>query len=125
MTEKRKKTMTTRSYRARIIDFVLEYLIIFMMIALVVITSIVEPNFLTRQNFINLMNQFGPLSFVALGMTFIIIGGFIDLSVPGMLSLTAMITLLLVDVIGEIPALLTGLAFGTFLGTINGTLLVV
>ena len=117
--------MTTRSYGSRIIDFVLEYLIIFMMIALVVITSIVEPNFLTRQNFINLMNQFGPLSFVALGMTFIIIGGFIDLSVPGMLSLTAMITLLLVDVIGEVPALLTGLVFGTFLGTVNGTLLVV
>ena len=124
MTEIRKNIMATRSFRSRIIDFVLEYLIVFMLVALVVITSIVEPNFLTRQNFINLMNQFGPLSFVALGMTFVIIGGFIDLSVPGMLSLTAMITLLLVEPIGEIPALLIGLVFGTFLGAVNGALLV-
>jgi len=105
-------------------DFVQEYLVLLILVTLVIVTAIREPNFLTGQNFINLMRQFGPLSFVALGMTFIIIGGFIDLSVPGMISLTAMITLLLVDVIGEFPALLVGMMFGAFLGVINGTILV-
>jgi ribose transport system permease protein len=70
------------------------------------------------------MRQFGPLSFVALGMTFVILGGFIDLSVPGMISLVAMVTLSLVDTIGEIPAMIIGLALGTTLGVINGTILV-
>ena len=116
--------MTSHPYLSKTKDFVLEYLVLLILVALVVITAIREPNFLTGQNFINLMRQFGPLSFVALGMTFIIIGGFIDLSVPGMMSLTAMITLLLVDVIGELPALLTGVLFGAFLGSINGTILV-
>jgi len=57
-------------------------------------------------------------------MTFIILGGFIDLSVPGMISLVAMVTLGLVDTIGEIPSMLVGLALGTTLGAINGTVLV-
>jgi ribose transport system permease protein len=116
--------VTTRKIFSKAWNFILDHLILFILLALVVVTAIREPGFLTRQNFINLMNQFGPLSFVALGMTFVIVGGFIDLSVPGMLSLTAMVTLLLVDRIGELPALLFGLGFGALLGTINGTLLV-
>jgi len=116
--------MTTQLNRSKIVDFILEYLVLFMILALVIVTAIIEPRFLSPQNFINLMRQFGPLSFVALGMTFVIIGGFIDLSIPGMISLVAMITLSLVDVIGEIPAMLVGLALGTTLGIINGTILV-
>jgi len=118
------KETIKQSYFSKTINFVLEYLVLFILVALVVVTAIMEPNFLTRQNFINLMNQFGPLSFVALGMTFIIIGGFIDLSIPGMISLTAIITLMLVDVVGELPAMIAGLGLGALLGTINGTILV-
>ena len=110
--------------RSKFLDFLLEYLVLFVILALIVVTAIVEPRFLSAQNLTNLMRQFGPLSFVALGMTFIIIGGFIDLSVPGMISLVSMVTLSLVDVIGEIPAMIAGLMLGITLGTINGTLLV-
>jgi ribose transport system permease protein len=110
--------------RIKISDFLMEYLVLIAIVLLVIVTAIVQPNFLTAQNFTNLMRQFGPLSFVALGMTFVILGGFIDLSVPGMISLVAMVTLSLIDVMGEAPALLTGLFLGTFLGCINGTVLV-
>ena len=110
--------------RSRIVDFLLEYLVFILIVILVIVTAILEPRFLSAQNLTNLMRQFGPLSFVALGMTFIIVGGFIDLSVPGMISLVAMITLGLVDTIGEIPAMLVGLMVGTTLGVINGTVLV-
>jgi len=102
----------------------MEYLVFITIVVLVIVTAIVEPNFLTAQNFTNLMRQFGPLSFVALGMTFIIMGGFIDLSVPGMISLVAIITLSLMDVVGEAPAMLIGLMLGAGLGTINGTVLI-
>jgi len=105
-------------------DFVLEYLVLITIVALIIGTAIVEPRFLTAENFRNIMGQFGPLSFCALGMTFIIIGGFIDLSLPGMISLIAMITLSLFDFIGELPALLVGMLLGTALGTLNGTILV-
>jgi len=113
-----------RSTLARVGDFLMEYLVLVAILALVIVTAIVEPRFLTGQNFTNLMRQFGPLSFVALGMTFVIIGGFIDLSVPGIINLVAIITLSMFDVIGEIPAILVGLTLGIILGIINGTVLV-
>jgi ribose transport system permease protein len=106
-------------------NFVMEYLVLFAILTLVITTAVVRPEFLTPQNLINLMRQFGPLSFVALGMTFIIMGGFIDLSVPGMIGVVGVVTLSLVESIGEIPALITGLAVGVLMGSINGTVLVV
>ena len=115
--------MTKRFERTQIINFLMEYLVLIGIVLLVVVTAILEPRFLTPQNFTNLMRQFGPLSFIALGMTFIIIGGFIDLSVPGMISLVAMVTLLLIDPIGEFPAIILGLGLGVVLGSLNGTIL--
>ena len=115
--------MTKEIEQKQIINFLMEYLVLIGIVLLVVITASREPRFLTMQNFTNLMRQFGPLSFIALGMTFIIIGGFIDLSVPGMMSLVAMVTLLLIDPIGELPAIILGLGLGVVLGCLNGTIL--
>jgi len=114
----------TKNYMGKIGNFIMEYLVLLGIVILVIITAIIEPRFLSVENITNLLRQFGPLSFMALGMTFIIIGGFIDLSVPGMISLVTMVTLSLFDVLGELPAMLVGMALGTTLGAINGTILV-
>ena len=58
-------------------------LVLMTILILVGVTAIIEPKFLSIANLGNIMNQFGPLSFVSLGMTVAIIGGFIDLSVVG------------------------------------------
>ena len=87
-------------------------------------TAVLEPLFLSRENLLNILRQFGTLSFVALGMTYVIIGGFIDLSVVGMISLTGVVTLSLIDQIGQVGALLTGLMLGTMMGLLNGLILV-
>lgn len=96
-----------------------EYLVLVMLIALIVITMLVEPKFFSPANFTNIMRQFGPLSLVALGMTFVVFAGFIDLSIPGMLSLVTVVTVSLIDPIGQVPALLTGLALGAAMGLLN------
>jgi len=119
-----KEISPVRGYLYKVGDFVMEYLVLIAIILLVVVTAIIEPRFLTLDNFRNIMRQFGPLSFTALGMTFIIVGGFIDLSLPGMIGLISMITLSLYDVVGEVPAMMIGIAFGTSLGILNGTILV-
>jgi len=111
-------------YLAKVGNFIMEYLVLLAIVTLVIITAVIEPRFLTVENITNLLRQFGPLSFTALGMTFIIVGGFIDLSLPGMISLVTMITLSLFDVIGELPALMVGMMIGAALGVINGTILV-
>ena len=109
----------------RIVDFIMEYLVLFGIIALITVTAIVEPNFWTAENFTNVMRQFGPLSFVALGMTFVVLGGFIDLSVAGTISLVAMVTLYMVDVVGQGTALVIGLTIGALLGALNGMVLII
>jgi len=91
-------------------------------LALVAVTMLVEPNFMTFANLINIMRQFGPLVMVSLGMTFVIIGGFIDLSVAGTISLVAVVTVTLIDPIGQVPAILVGLAVGALCGYINSVL---
>jgi ribose transport system permease protein len=100
-----------------------DYLVLVMILILVLITAIVEPSFLSGRNMTNVMRQFGPLVMVALGMTFVIIGGFIDLSVAGILSLVAVVTVSLIDPIGQVPALLVGVGLGTLCGFVNSILL--
>ncbi|MGA2480741.1 MAG: ABC transporter permease [Spirochaetia bacterium] len=96
-----------------------DYLVLVMITVLVVLTAIVEPKFLKPQNLVNIMRQFGPLMMVSLGMTFVIIGGFIDLSVAGIINLVAVVTISLIGPWGQVPALLAGLALGAGCGALN------
>ena len=100
-----------------------DYLVLVAIALLVIITVIVEPKFLTGDNLTNIMRQFGPLSLVSLGMTLVIIGGFIDLSVAGIISLVAVVTVSLIDKFGQFNALLIGLALGAGLGCLNSIIL--
>src|SRR3954465_14440604 len=78
-------------------------------VGLVVVTSIVEPKFLTYSNFDNIIRSAGTLIFAALGMTFVIMAGFLDLSIGGIISLVAVVTVTLIDRVGQGPAILIGL----------------
>jgi ribose transport system permease protein len=49
--------------------------VLILVFVLVLITAIVEPKFISSGNLTNIMRQFGPLIMVAMGMTFVIIGG--------------------------------------------------
>jgi ribose transport system permease protein len=100
-----------------------DYLVLVMIAFLVVITAIIEPKFLSGSNLVNIMRQFGPLIMVSLGMTFVIIGGFIDLSVAGTINLVAVVTISLIQPLGQLPALLIGLALGIVCGTLNSILI--
>ncbi len=106
-------------------DTLNENLVLIAIVILVVITAILEPKFITRDNLINIMRQFGPLSLVALGMTFVIIGGFIDLSIAGMISLVAVVTVYLIEPLGQFPALIIGVCLGAAMGLLNSLILIV
>lgn len=100
-----------------------EYLILVAIGILIIVTASVEPVFLSVGNMMNVMRQFGPLIMVSLGMTFVIIGGFIDLSVAGIISIVAVATVPLIDVVGQVPALFIGLIIGALCGVANSVLL--
>ena len=105
--------------RKGLFHIIREYMIVILITMLVVITAIVEPEFVTLGNLTNIMRQFGPLIMVSLGMTFVIIAGFIDLSVAGTMSLVAVVTISLIQPLGQIPALLIGMTLGAACGALN------
>ena len=93
-------------------------------VGLVVVTSVVEPKFLTPSNFNNIIISAGTLIFAALGMTFVIMAGFLDLSIGGIISLVAVVTVTMIDHVGQGPAILIGLSVGLICGLINSVLIV-
>lgn len=113
------KTMDNKLNLQSIISSIRNNLIIFGIAILIIIASIVEPRFLTGDNLGNIIRQFGVLIFVALGMTFIIMGGFIDLSVSGIISLVVVVTVTLVDPIGQVAAIIVGISIGLACGLLN------
>jgi ribose transport system permease protein len=104
--------------------FFRDYLVLLAIVILVVVTVVAEPKFLSAGNMTNVMRQFGPLSLVALGMTFVIIGGFIDLSIAGTFSLVAVATVSLIDPLGQVGALIAGIMIGALCGLANSMLLI-
>jgi ribose transport system permease protein len=92
-------------------------------LGLVVVTTIIEPQFATAGNLHNIIRQFGTLIFVSLGMTFVIMAGFLDLSVGGIISLVAVVTASQIDAIGQGPAIALGLLVGLACGVLNSTLI--
>lgn len=110
--------------KERVKAFARDNLVLMTILMLAVFTAVIEPKFLSIANLGNLMNQFGPLSFVALGMTIAIIGGYIDLSVAGIVSLSAVFAISMIDVLGQAGALFAGLLAGALMGLINALIVV-
>lgn len=75
--------------------------------------------FLTSENLSNVLRQNSMLGLVALGMTFVILGGGIDLSVGALVGLAGVVAALLASH-GAVVAIAGGIAASTLLGVING-----
>lgn len=75
--------------------------------------------FLTTENLLNVVRQNSVVGLVALGMTFVILTGGIDLSVGALLAVAGVIAANLADR-GLIIALVAAVAATAFLGLING-----
>ena len=94
------------------------------LIILMVFVSILNPAFLHANNLMNLMRQLIINGFIALGMTFVILTGGIDLSVGSTLAVTSAIFAgLLQNGMNTILAILIALGLGLILGLINGFLI--
>ncbi|KHQ50130.1 MULTISPECIES: ABC transporter permease [Mameliella] len=87
--------------------------------------SFVSPFFLTWLNWANILNQSAFLILLAVGMTVVLIGGGIDLSVGAIAALSGGVVAWLVSAIGfPLPlALLCGILAGTLLGLLNGLII--
>ena len=95
------------------------------LIVLFIVFSLASPNFLQFDNVVGILLATAVNGVLALGVTFIIITGGIDLSVGTVMTLAAVMTGVVVTVWGlPLPlGVLAGVATGTLMGLINGTII--
>jgi len=93
-------------------------------LALIVYFSLSSEFFFSGDNFLNIARQTAFVSIVAIGMTFVIATGEIDLSVGSTMSLAAMLSALVLQDWGNVwlLGLLAGLVTGAAVGLVNGVL---
>lgn len=94
------------------------------LVVLFIVSSVASPYFLQIRNLHNILRQVSYTGIIGLGMTFVIIGGGIDLSVGSLAALSGGIAILALNAVGTnagIPvailvAILVGIAGGSFNG---------
>lgn len=100
-----------------------EYGAFLALLLLVIVISIVSPEFRTASNFLNLLRQASFNGLIAFGMTCVILSDGIDLSVGSTFALSAIICAeLIVYGVPTGAAMLISLLVGTLLGVISGVL---
>lgn len=70
-----------RTAGGRAVAFLLKYAMVWVLVGLAVLATALFPAFLTLGNLNDLFGQIAPVAIVAVGMTYVIIGGGFDLSV--------------------------------------------
>lgn len=91
---------------------------------LLVVFSVASPWFLSAHNFLNIGRQTALVSIIAVGMTFVIISGQIDLSVGSTLALSGMMAALAMQYVSDtwFVGCVAGLATGAAVGLVNGVI---
>ncbi len=86
-----------------------------------ILVGATTPHFLTTRNAINILRQASPLGFMAMGMTIVLIGGGIDISVPAVMALSGILGAGHMANGGHpLVGVLIMVLVGTLLGSVNG-----
>ena len=94
------------------------------MAAFVVILTLLEPAFLSGSNLIGILRSVALIGIMALGMTFVIMTGGIDLSVGPVSAIAGLVAyFVLLSGHGLVMALLAGAGLGLVIGIANGFLI--
>lgn len=110
--------------RARVNATRLRGLIVYLGFLLIVMFFAIvlrDEGFLDANNFLNIVRQTTMVSIMAMGMTFVLSAGEIDLSIGSTVALSAMVTAVLIRDVGSVPiAIAGGLLVGSLVGLANG-----
>lgn len=117
---------------ARYLSFFREWSLILGILAITAIASFVRPAFLSGGNILNILRAYSTIGIASIGMTFAILGGGMDLSIGSTISLSAVITMMIVNktaldgfspFYAALLALLAGIVVGALVGAINGSII--
>lgn len=93
------------------------------LVALCVVTTLLTDRFLSPINLSNILVQSSIMAVIAMGMTFVIIGGGFDLSVGSTAALSACTAAMVMLEAGIAAGVVTGILAGAFVGLVNGIII--
>ena len=107
-------------------EFLIKYNAILILAALIIISAILSPVFLSTQNIFNLLRQNTPIMLIAMGMLLVVLTGGIDLSVGSIAAVAGM--MISVSIVswnwttgfGIFMGIALTLVIGLALGAVNG-----
>jgi ribose/xylose/arabinose/galactoside ABC-type transport system permease subunit len=106
-------------------EYLKKYGVLIAFLLICAILSVLTPNFLTLQNILIIFRQISINGILAIGVTFVILTGGIDLSLGSVVALTGVVAALFAqneNFIILIP-LLFGVLTGLVIGAVNGTII--
>ena len=107
-------------------EFVARYGVITGLVLIMAFFTVMKAKFLTVDNMLNMLRQTSINGFLAIGMTFVVLTGGIDLSVGSIVGASGMFAALVARTETGMPwylAVLTGLGIGLMLGLLNGIII--
>jgi ribose/xylose/arabinose/galactoside ABC-type transport system permease subunit len=100
-----------------------DYIIVFAIIVEVIAFAVLAPQFLTFPNFINIALSIAITGILAVGMTFVILTGGIDLSVGSVVAVAGVVAAICAASLGSIGValgIIAAIAIGLVVGVFNG-----
>ena len=99
-------------------------LMVILLALIIIIVSVISPNFLQARNLKNIFNQNAVIGILTVGMTMVMISGGIDLGIGNMLSFIAcLMALLLQHHVAEPLAALAALGCAVLCGLVTGLII--
>lgn len=120
MTVSRETPPQTGRFSALLRRSLLQYGMVWALIALLIVATILYPGFFNLANIKNILSQNASVGIVAVGMTFVIIAGGFDLSVGAIFALGAVLFANRADPAGLWGAAAIVLAVSVACGVVNG-----
>jgi ribose transport system permease protein len=110
--------------KRRVADYVQQYGVVLAFLLMCLIFTVLEPQFLTSRNLLNVAIQSATNAVIALGMTLVIASAGIDLSVGSVVAFTGVVTASLFKMgIPVVPAIILGLGVGAVSGLLMGVII--
>jgi ribose/xylose/arabinose/galactoside ABC-type transport system permease subunit len=99
-----------------------QYPVFILLVVLLLCAAVVTPAILSLGNILQVIRQYSVMGIMALGVTFVVLCGRLDVSVGSLLSLLVVVIVALHDKAGAIAAMLAGVGIAAVVGAVNGYL---
>ena len=120
--------------RKNIVSFLREWGMILLIVIITAIATFIRPVFLSGRNILNILRSYSTIGIASIGMAYTIIGGGMDLSIGSTISLSAVVTMMIINATSNVTervcspyaailVLFVGIAIGAAVGLVNGAII--